>query len=459
MIAENELNGANTLTPWSATNAQYRRNIMIYAQTLAALGARPVILVPSLPYMGGEAAEWWRQLSTYADIVRESYFAAPQIAKQGPVEGSHSLRAMFRKRVAEFTSVGIPASKVGLMLGFHTTPGSGGREHAPRSAWLQVTKLQVLAAKQVASEVGLRSVWSWGWGVWSKGETDADKPAAACVYLWARDQRLCDGPAAGGQNFNASLTQGQLTLPGGARCTLYGRQLTESAIKGLTPVTGDPDVAFSAVFARAITSGEATLKAKQLVDAERAIVAARFGGSYGGYRSALARAHATQATARGVIADELRRLAIESRLHVGAPASADVGEYYDTYAATQARLVETKAPAPWLGNHRRGFALEANAPPQVFTVPEGQWSKVRTMRGIYEVRPLDAPLSLGAIPFDLARPAVANALKELARADRYESWLLGRERVLVDQAVCRKDVQPQIGVVPLIDYLPFLAAE
>ena len=36
MIAENELNGANTLTPWTATNAQYRRNVLIYVQTLAA---------------------------------------------------------------------------------------------------------------------------------------------------------------------------------------------------------------------------------------------------------------------------------------------------------------------------------------------------------------------------------------------------------------------------------------
>ena len=38
MIAENELNGANTLTPWTATNAQYRRNVLIYVQTLAARG-------------------------------------------------------------------------------------------------------------------------------------------------------------------------------------------------------------------------------------------------------------------------------------------------------------------------------------------------------------------------------------------------------------------------------------
>ena len=161
VIAENELNGASTLTPWTATNAQYRRNVLIYAQTLSALGARPVILVASAPYMGGEAADWWRQLSNYADIVRESYFRARNVAKEGPVAGSRTLRTMFRNRIADFTNVGIPTSKLGLMLGFQTTRGAGGREGASRRSWLEVTKLQALAARQVASETRLRSIWSW----------------------------------------------------------------------------------------------------------------------------------------------------------------------------------------------------------------------------------------------------------------------------------------------------------
>jgi hypothetical protein len=459
MIVENELNGANTITPWSATNAQYRRNVMIYAQTLSALGARPVMLVPSAPYMGGEAADWWRQLSAYADIVRESYFAAPMVAKQGPVEGSRTLRTTFRKRVAEFSSVGIPASKLGLMLGFQTTPGSGGRERASRKAWLQVTKLQALAARQVAKEVGLRSIWSWGWGVWSKGESDPDKPAAACVYLWTRSSKLCNGPGMAGSRFNASRTEGQLVLRAGTRCTLYGRPIAESTIRALTPVTGDPDAAFTAAFARAVTSMQLKLKAKQVADAERAVVGARFGGSFGRYRAALAKARASLGVARGVIADEVRRLAIESGMRVAPPSSADVREYYVSYGETRARLVQTKSAAPWLGNRKRGFALESSAPPQLFTIPQGTWRKVRTMRGTYQVRALDAPVPLGAIPFGLARPAVVSALRQLAQADRYDAWLLARERVLDEQAVCRRDVQPEAGVVPLTDYLPFLAAD
>jgi hypothetical protein len=411
MIAENELNGANTLTPWTATNAQYRRNVLIYVQTLAARGARPVLLVPSVPYMGGEAGDWWRQVSNYADIVRESYFAAPQIAKQGPVMGSRTLRNMFRKRITEFTSAGISPRKLGLMLGFHTTPGSGGRERASRSAWLEVTKLQALAAKQVAKELNLRSVWSWGWGVWSAGETDPDKPAAACVYLWTRSAKLCDGPAAAGSGFNISLTQGQLVFRPGVRCTLLGKQVDSRTIAGLTPITGDEDAAFTAAFARLVSSLYSPVKGKQVSAAEKAVIAG-FGG-LARYRAALVAAHAGPGAARGVIADD----------------------------------------------RRRGFVLASNSPPQLFSIPEGKWLKIRTMTGTYEVRAVDPAVPMGAVPFSLVRPAIVSALKALDREERYDNWLLGRQKALINQATCRDDELPTPGIVSLTDYLPFLATD
>ena len=83
VIAENEMNGANLVTPWTANNAQYRRNVLIYMQTLSALGARPVLLVPSAPYMGDEAGDWSRQLSQYADVVRESSSPRPASPSKG----------------------------------------------------------------------------------------------------------------------------------------------------------------------------------------------------------------------------------------------------------------------------------------------------------------------------------------------------------------------------------------
>ncbi|MGB2875531.1 MAG: hypothetical protein WBB76_08670 [Gaiellaceae bacterium] len=455
IIGENEMNGASLITPWSATNAQYRRNVLIYLQTLAARGAHPVLFVPSQPYMGAEAADWWRQAAGYADIVREAYFSAPQLAKLGPVEGSRTLRGMFRRYVQTFTAVGIPTRKLGLMLGFHTTPGSGGREHAPLPAWLEVTKLQTLAAKQVAAELNLRSVWSWGWGVWSVAEDDPDKPIAACVYLWARDPTLCNGPRAAGPSFNASRTEGQIVLPPGTRCTVSGNPVTTSAIRDLTPVTGDADVAFSAVFGRVVASLYAPLKPKEIVAAETAVIS-RLGGQ-AAYGAALARAHASKRAARGVIEDELRRSLIEQRMSVASPSAADVQAYYENYGETNARLVETKAPAPWLGGRKRGFALQSSAPPQLFSAPDGRWVTIRTMLGPIRLRALDPTLPLGAIPFELARPAVVTALKSLARDQAYEAWLLAREQSYSEVALCRRDEQPTPGVVPLTDYLPFLA--
>jgi hypothetical protein len=458
VIAENELNGVSLITPWSATNAQYRRDVMIYVQTLAARGAHPVLLVPSDPYMGDVAGDWWREVSKYADIVRESYFSAPRVGRMGPFAGSRWLRELFRKHVASFTDAGIPTRKLGIMLGFHTTPGFGGRDRAPLGEWLEVTKLQTLAAKQVAKEVGLRSVWSWGWGVFSVAEDDPDKPKAACVYEWTRDPKLCNGPKAAGPKFNKSRTEGQLIFPAGARCTLHGKRVDSSDIRALTSVTGDPSVAFTAVFARAVASLSMALKPSQIAAAERAVVSSRF-GSTGAYRAALARAHASPAAARGVIADELRRALIEQHMKVPGPSGDDIESFYETYAQTNARRVQTKSPVMWLGGRREGFALASGAPQQLFSLPTGRWVTIKTMFGPVQVKAVDSTVPLGAVPLNVARPAVVAALKGLARDQRYEAWLLGRQDAEVDQALCRKDEQPTPGVVPLTDYLPFLAID
>jgi hypothetical protein len=160
-----------------------------------------------------------------------------------------------------------------------------------------------------------------------------------------------------------------------------------------------------------------------------------------------------------VIADELRRAQIESRLRVAPPSAADVKEYHASYGDSRARLVEVKKRTPWLESGRRGFVVASHAPPQLFTIPQGRWVKVRAMLGTYEVRALGPAVPLGTLPLRLARGAIVGALKSLARDQRYEDWLLGRERALVKQVICRRDTQPAIGVIPLTDYLPFLAAE
>ena len=110
-IALNEMWGSNLPAPWSPTNAQYRENVLIFVRRLRALGAHPYLLLNSRPFTDGEAGDWWRQVALYTDFVREIYFAAPQISRQGPVLGSRTLRNAFRQGITDLTSIGIRTSR------------------------------------------------------------------------------------------------------------------------------------------------------------------------------------------------------------------------------------------------------------------------------------------------------------------------------------------------------------
>ncbi len=459
IIVENELNGASTVTPWSTSNAQYRTNVLNYLRTLARRGARPVLLVNSEPYTGGEAADWWRAVAQVADIVREVYFPAPKAYKQGVILGSRYLRQYFRAGAGDFLSIGISPSRIGLMLGFQTTRGSGGREGIGSQRWYQVTKWQTLAAKQAARDLRLAHVWSWGWGVWSKGETDADKPVAACVYLWTRNPNLCNAPAAAGPAFNPSRRDGQLIFPAGARCTVRGAPVYGGTIRGIAGVTADEQAAFSAAYSRTVGSLYARASSKQILAAERALIALRFGGSRAAYAAALGKARASISTARGIIADELRRATIQARLRVGNPTAAEIRSYYDTYASALARLVQVSPRPTWLGRRSRGFALDSVAPPQIFTVRGGKPVKVRTMVGTYKVRAFGAAIPLGALPLLRARPAIIAALVALKREEAYQRWLLTAAERQLSATICWRDQLPAVDSVPLTDYLPFLALD
>jgi hypothetical protein len=460
VITENELQGASTLTPWSVSNAQYRANVLLFLRTLAARGAKPVLLVSSIPYTGGEAGDWWRQVAQVASIVREVYFPAPKVSKLGVVVGSRTIRQMFRGAAEDFISIGIPPSKLGIMLGFQTTSGSGGREHLqPASKWFELTKLQALAARTVARELGLATVWSWGWATWTIGETDPDKPTNACVYLWTRDPKLCNAPLMAGAALDTDLTQGQLIFPPGSRCTVFGHPVRWDVAASISRLTQDPEPAFTAAYARTVASSYAHVSTKAILDAEKAVIGLHFGGSRPAYLAALQHDHASVTIARGIIGDELRRWQIQPRLHVTGPSASEIQSYYDTYAAAQVRLIQVKPAAPWLAGSTRGFALGAVAPPQVFTLRNGQQATLRTMTGVFKVKALGPTVALAELPLAKARKPIATALVSLARDSAYQNWLLAREKTAQDQTLCWRDQLPALEVVPLTDYLPYLALD
>jgi hypothetical protein len=458
LIALNELNGASTTTPWTATNSRYRQNILDLLRALQSRGARPFLLVNSFPYTGGDAAGWWREAAQVADIVPEVYFNAPSVMRQGVILGSRRMRAALRAAVAAYTAIGIPVSKLGFVLGFQSGPGAGGREGLqPSSAWLEYAKLYTLAAKRVAAEFGVATVWTWGWGTFNAAGADPDKQSAACVYLWTRDPSLCDGPAAAGGSFDDSLTEGQISLPRGVQCSLDGRYLRQTDISRMTAVTHDRDVAFTILYDRLVETGLAKIADDRVTQAIQAIVDGIFGGSRPAFNAALAKAGANIYVARAAVADELLRAQIEGALAVPAPTEAALQLFYATYPDVLIRRFTVQPAAPWLGNRTAGFALAASAPAALFQLASAVASPFTTGLGSYTVTPLDAPLPLGAVPYSDARAAIRTSLLSFTRAQAYEDAARKRVESAENRTICLRDDLPNPALVSVAAYLPFLA--
>ncbi|MGE5689969.1 MAG: hypothetical protein ACM33B_05380 [Pseudomonadota bacterium] len=460
IIALNELFGAHLETPWSATNQRYRENVLAFVRQLASRGARPFLLISTTPYTGSdEAAAWWREVAKVADLVPEVYFGAPSLSAQGPVVASRRIRVAMRERLSRFLAIGIPASRLGVTLGFQTGRGAGGREGLqPDAAWYEVVKWQGLAARQIVAEYKLASVWSWGWGTYTRNADDDDKPAAICVYLWTRSPSLCDGPAAAGPDFDASRTEGQIRLPASRKCGFVGGGgFDAGSVAAIAQVTDDRSVALTVLLARTAEAREAPVTYARVLAAERAVIAVRFAGSAAAYRAALARAKASPAVARAAIADELRRLALETRMAARPPSAAEVSTFYASYPDLLTRSVEAR-PAPWwLGGRTSGLAIGSVAPDQVFSLPGGRRTTVRALDGTYTVTVRGEAQPLGSVPLAQARLAIAGALRAFARRAAFESWTTARQTGLLKSIVCTRDELPTPGPVRLTSFLPFLS--
>ena len=450
----NELFGAHTTTPWTPNNAAYRHNVIVFMKTLRDLGARPMLLISSRPYTQGGAGLWWREAAHYGDLVQEVYFTGKLIHRQGPVAGGRTLRNRFREAVRTFTEIGIPAKRVGIMLGFQAS----NRGSMGPVAWFNHVRLQALAARQVAREYGLGSIWSWGWQARNTAQADPDKEVGACVWLWTRSPSLCNGPEAAGPDFDPTFETGEIALGRGVRCRIADRAITYGGVGQLARVTGDGDVAFSAAYARAVLAGLVTVAREDVLAAERAIIASRFRGSRRAYRRALGRSRASEALAREVIADELRQQRMGRRFRVRGPTAEQIRSYYESVADVRARLVEVKPRVWWLGNRREGLAIGSLAPPQAFGIPTGKrWIRIRTADGLYRIRTEDGTFPLGTFPLSLARPSVVAALKEIQRRQIFERWFNRPLNDGLDRLRCAGDELPPVANVDLTTYLPFLA--
>lgn len=454
VIAENELSGANLPTPWTATTAQYRANVLAYLQRLAQDGARPFLLLPKRPYTHEESADdWWRSVSQVADLVPEVYFAAPGISKEGAVVGSRHLRATMRTRLEDLIQIGVPTNRLGMMLSFSSTRGAGGREGLqPLSKWLDVTKWEALAAGQVSSELGIASVWSWGWASFNPAGNDPDKPKVACTWLWARDHSLCDAPALAGADLDQSLDVGAV-LPAGTVCVLGRTRVEATDVAALARLVGDRDLAFTAAYEHAVLVNARSIDPQRVLQAEKDAILDHFGGSRAAYLAALARAKATQALARDVLGDELRRVDVEATLRTAAPTAAELQSWYASYGASKARPVRAAAAVPWLGNKRAGVAVQGVAPGRLFALGSGETT---TIDGV-KVTALGETTPLAAVPYGVALPAIRVALVRELKQEAFAAWLSRRENQSRAGLACRHDQSPLPATVDLTDWLPYLS--
>jgi hypothetical protein len=162
--------------------------------------------------------------------------------------------------------------------------------------------------------------------------------------------------------------------------------------------------------------------------------------------------------ARGIIGDELRARAILSRLATPAVSAQDIARFRATYAPVLARRVVVSPAPSWLPSGN-GVALATSAPEAVFSARTGQGVTVRTAEGVYSVKAIEDTTALGALAYAVARPAVVDALRMELRVGSYAAWTVRMQEAAESRLVCERDRMPELGVVDLSAYAPFLSLD
>jgi hypothetical protein len=61
------------------------------------------------------------------------------------------------------------------------------------------------------------------------------------------------------------------------------------------------------------------------------------------------------------------------------------------------------------------------------------------------------------VPAGIARSAIKRELGSERRADAYAAWTIRQQRAAESRLVCERDRLPELGVVSLTSFMPFLS--
>ena len=284
------------------------------------------------------------------------------------------------------------------MLGFQVSVGAFGREGLqPTVSWLEVVKLQALAAREVASEFSLATAWSWGWGTFGPEGTDADKPAGT---------------------------------------------INAAAVERHVKVTGDWASASRLLLARLVATKQVAIKWRRILKAERSIIEREFEGRRRLYRGELRRLGIPLPLARNLLADQLRERAILEAIDLAPPTRRMLIAYYREHANGLTRRV-TVNPAPaWLGGLKQGHALAASAPKRIFNARRGARLKLRTSEGTFVVLVMGRPKPLRKLKLRQLHEQLAGFLAQEATREVFLDATVKAEQAAIDGAICRRDQLP-----------------
>ena len=461
LIVENELFGASIPTPWSASTAQYRANVLALLQDLAARGAHPVLLINKSPYAGStDAIAWWRSVAKVADIVREVYLPATEVWPLGPILGNRLLRRELPQR-GHRRHVDRDSGEPGRGHAQLPEPQGGRRPQRPEAGVGLVPGREVGGPRGEAGRARGRARLGLLLGL-AGVEQKGDGPGQAQGGL-----RLALGPepdalqcaADARQGLQPSLIAGQIHLLHHTVCSVEGLgSIGAGAVGSLEALTGDRNAALSAMFERLVESSEHRVSRHAVLAAQREVIRESFHGSRSAYVAALRQAHATPGVARSVLADELRRARLELPRYAPRPTGTEVAAFYSAYPDLLVRRVRVTPAPPWLAA-RTSYALAESAPQQLFSLPLGRKSRLSTLLGTFAVRPLGPSQSLGALPLADVRPAIVAALRGFERAQSFERWTITQQTHALNRTICQRDELPQPAAIDLTEYLPFLRVQ